>query len=183
MRAAACYSALPAVAPSKPGCSGRGKRNEAVVARAMRVPSSLSSSAVAAVGRLDLDLLRPSLPPSSFASCPSSRFRPRVPGTRRRRQFYPLSSQQPRAAGPGDEGEENAPSTSSSSSPSDVETENPKKKESSKKATALGDLIALISPARKREAGGPPPPTFSKRMREIKGSLRVVLAQAWRKTL
>ena len=52
-----------------------------------------------------------------------------------------------------------------------------------KKATPLGDLIALISPARKREAGGPPPPTLSKRLRAIRGSLRAVVAHAWQRTL
>lgn len=188
---AACCTPLPAAMASAPGCSGRGGRSDgvAVVRRAMRAPPP-PSSAAAVVG---LDLLlrhRPSPPLApaaaaalarSSSSFSSSRFRPRVPA-RRSRQFS-----HPRAT-PEDAGDdEGAPSTSSSSSnekPVDVEVENGEKAKSPpKKATPLGDLIALISPARKREAGGPPPPTLSKRLRAIRGSLWAVAGDAWQKTL
>ena len=103
----------------------------------------------------------------------------------------PLSSR-PRATPEDDD--EGAPSASSPSpSPSpprsdespavDIEVGSQTKETRSKGATPLGDLLALVSPARKRGAGGPPPLTLSKRLRAIRGSLAAVADHAWQRPL
>ena len=187
MRAACCsISALPVVTASAPGCSsgrrGTSSRSSSVT---KRVQSPSSSVAVGIGGG---DLLRRLALPAAASPLSSSRFRP----PRRSNLLRQLSYNRPAKATAeggdgGEQGDDDAPSTSSSSSssrrPESVVEEDKKSKKQQKKAGPLGDLIAMISPARKREAGGPPPPTLSKRLRAIRGSLRALAEQAWRKTL